>query len=86
MNIELIKIPESTTDLFQALDCRIFGVLKNMARKFFNTHVARELVENLSIDEILHQSVALPQIKTVSKIFWKEVDENLLKMHGSIQS
>ena len=28
LNIVLIKIPESTTDLFQALDCRIFGVLK----------------------------------------------------------
>ena len=62
-------------------------MLKNKARKYFNTRIAREIIENLSIDEILHQSVALPQIKLITKkdsvvileTFWEEIDEELIR-------
>lgn len=78
--IVLIKIPGSTTDLFQAF-------LKNKARKYYNARIAREIIENLSIEEVLHQSVALPQIKLISKkdavvileTYWEEIDEELIR-------
>lgn len=36
LNIELIKIPEGSTDLYQPLDVRLFGSLKARLRSYFN--------------------------------------------------
>ena len=36
LDIEIIKIPEGTTDECQPLDCRIFGAIKSQARSFYN--------------------------------------------------
>jgi len=43
-NIELIKVPEGATELFQPLDCRFFGALKSHVRAIF----ARIEIENLA--------------------------------------
>lgn len=57
LNIVLIKIPESTIDLFQPLDCLVFGALKNRARTFFNTKDALEIMDLFDIDELLYATV-----------------------------
>lgn len=49
--IQLIKIPEGTTDIFQTLDCCIFGVLKNHARTFLNLRIIKELEEKFDIEQ-----------------------------------
>ena len=56
LNIQLVRIPEGTTDTFQALDCRIFGVLKNHARTFLNLQISKEIFERYDIDDAI-QSV-----------------------------
>ena len=39
LNIRLVFIPTSATDMFQPLDVRVFGALKSMASSEFDNHV-----------------------------------------------
>lgn len=58
-----------------------------MARKYFNTCVAKDLIDTLKIEEMLYQSVTMPQCKKITKrdavvileTFWDEIDEELVK-------
>lgn len=58
-----------------------------MEEKYFITGVARELINTLTIEEMLHQSVTIPASKTTTKrdavvileTFWDEIDEEIVK-------
>lgn len=45
LNIQIIKIPEGSTDIFQPLDKKIFGILKAKARQFCNQIISDDLLK-----------------------------------------
>lgn len=61
LNIQLVKIPEGTTDIFQPLDCRIFGALKNHSRTFMNTKIITELFAKYDLEQAMFIAPVKPQ-------------------------
>lgn len=45
LNIQIIQIPSGTTDLFQPLDKKVFGVLKAKARSFINQILCKDIMQ-----------------------------------------
>lgn len=85
LNIELIKIPEGTTDECQPLDCRIFGALKAQARAYSNANLTRFVFDNFDAltgnqnSETLNMDIPKIDRATSSSIFdvlWENVRED----------
>ena len=84
LNIIIIKIPEGTTDQCQPLDCRVFGILKNQAKAYYNARVAEFIMRNydsiITGQEIHDIHNDLPEIKIeesarLLQALWKDLPE-----------
>ena len=84
LNIQLIKIPEGTTDSYQPLDCRVFGAIKARARaefnkfltKFVSDHMAQLLADPNYIPEIEYPTIQ-DSAHNLSTI-WEEVSKEMI--------
>ena len=47
MNIEIIKVPEGTTEKCQPLDCRVYGSVKSRVKRIINEKKAIHLSQFL---------------------------------------
>jgi len=66
-NIELIKIPEGTTEQCQPLDCRIFGALKSHARKILTEQEIKQMLKHYEENDFLETYESLPISRSESK-------------------
>jgi len=66
-NIELIKVPEGTTEQCQPLDCRVFGALKSHARRILNQREIKNLLDHCDGIRILETYQSLPVSKPEAK-------------------
>jgi len=83
LDIEIIKIPEGTTDECQPLDCRIFGAIKSQARSFYNKKTSQYIMMNLSnIDSLMrgnpgqmpdYEKTSIIESAALLEILWDNV-------------
>ena len=85
LNIKLIKIPEGTIDIFQPLDCRVFGVLKNHARTYLNIKVVKKLLDIFDFEKAIFTAPTQPYSPTskaeavvVLEKSWDSIDDALI--------